>query len=146
MLQLTPEMFIAQFPEFKPQPIENDNNCCCFQDNNEFTLIDIMLQRALRYISIHCSFISDGKREYAIFLLAAHFLTLQKNITDGETSGGFQTSASIDKVSVSVAPPPTSDNFSYFLSQTIYGQEFLGLIELLPSVPNLIGGSFQRVL
>lgn len=126
---LTTQAFIAQFPEFT---------------NNEY--IDAMIGRATNYVDIHCGYICDKKKQYAIFLLTAHLLTIHGNIASGETSGGVQTGASIDKVSVSYAPPPFTNGFEYWLSQTLYGQELLALINILIATPDYIGGSFQRVL
>ena len=143
-LELTPDMFIAQFPEFAPK-VEVNDDCCCVPPPPIDDSIGLMLSRALNYVSPF-SVLCGDKKQYVVFLLTAHFLTLQNNIKDGEVSGGLQTSASIDKVSVTVAPPPFSDNFEYWLSQTIYGQQLLAFLYLQPSIPNLIGGSFQRVL
>ena len=126
---LTTQAFIAQFPEFTG----NEN-------------IDRMIGRATNYIDIHCGCMCNKKKQYAIFLLTAHLLTLYSNITSGETTGGVQTGASIDKVSVSYAPPPYTNGFEYYLNQTPYGQELLALINILIATPDYIGGSFQRVL
>lgn len=126
---LTTQAFIAQFPEFT---------------GNEY--IEAMISRAVNYVDIHCGCICDKKKQYAIFLLTAHLLTIQGNVSSGETTGGVQTSASIDKVSVSYAPPPYTNGFEYWLSQTPYGQELLALINILIATPDYIGGSFQRVL
>ena len=144
--QLTPEMFIAQFPEFAPKPsADNDGNCCCPIIEPINPIIETMITRALNYFSPF-SVLCGERKQYAVFLLTAHFLTLQNNINDSETSGGLQTGASIDKVSVTVAPPPFSDGFEYFMNQTVYGQQLLAFLNNLSAVPNLIGGSFQRVL
>lgn len=145
-IQLTSDMFIAQFPEFAPKQLENeDGDCCCCPTEPIDPTIDTMIARALNYISPY-SVICGNKKQYVVFLLTAHFLTLQNNIKNGETSGGLETSASIDKVSITITPPPFSDNFEYWLNQTTYGQQLLAFLYLQSAVPNLIGGSFQRVL
>ncbi len=125
---LTSQLFLTQFPEF---------------EGNEY--IDMMIGRAINYIDIHCGCICN-KKQYAIFLLTAHLLTIQGNIGNGETTGGIQTSASIDKVSVSIAPPPFTNNFEYWSGQSPYGAELLALINLSVATPDYTGGSFQRVL
>lgn len=127
-VELTEDAFISQFPEFSK--VEN---------------VELFINRAVNYFS-PCMEICGNKYQYIIFLLTAHFLSLQDDIKDGDYSGGIQTSASIDRVNVSVAPAPFSDNFEYFLSQTIYGQQLLALLNLLITTPQYIGGSFQRVL
>lgn len=126
--EYTAQVFISQFPEF-----ENAEN------------IDLYINRALLYVSPWSAFCKDRK-QYVVFLLAAHLLALQGNINNGETTGGLQTGASIDKVSVSVAPPPFSDGFEYWLSQTVYGQTLLAFLDMIAAVPTFIGGSFNRVL
>lgn len=127
--ELTTQVFIAQFPEF---------------DGNEY--IEIMISRALNWYDVYNSCLKCGKKQYIIFLLTAHLLTQQNAILSGDTTGGLQTSASIDKVSVSVAPAPYSDNFDYWLSSSRYGQELLGFLEMQTITPAYFGGSFQRVL
>lgn len=126
--EYTAQVFISQFPEFE----STDN-------------IDLYINRALLYISPWSAFCKDRK-QYVVFLLAAHLLALQNNINNGENTGGLQTGASIDKVSVSVAPPPFSDGFEYWLSQTIYGQTLLAFFDMIAPLPTFIGGSYNRVL
>lgn len=126
--EYTEQFFISQFPEF-----EGAKN------------IELYINRALLYISPYTGLCKDRK-QYVVFLLTAHFMALQNNIDNGETSGGLQTGASIDKVSVSIAPPPFSDGFEYWLNQTIYGQTLLAFLDTVAALPAFIGGSFNRVL
>ena len=125
---LTEDIFISQFPEFA-----NSEN------------IDNMIGRATLYITPFNALCCD-RQQYVVFLLTAHFLALQNNINDGDSSGGLETGATVDKVSVSIAPPPFTDGFEYWLSQTTYGQQLLAFLNILSATPNYIGGSFQRVL
>lgn len=127
--ELTQLSFIAQFPEFA----QTDN-------------IELMIGRALMYIDLHFSYFCGKDKIYAIYLLTAHLLTMQDAISQGDSTGGLQTSASIDRVSVSVAIPSDLNALSYWLTQSRYGQELLALIELKVATPGIIGGSFQRVL
>lgn len=126
--EYTAQVFLTQFPEFE----STDN-------------IDLYINRALLYISPFSALCKDRK-QYVVFLLAAHLMALQNNIDNGENTGGLQTGASIDKVSVSVAPPPFSDGFEYWLSQTIYGQTLLAFFDMIAPLPTFIGGSYNRVL
>lgn len=126
--EYTEQVFISQFPEFE----ETQN-------------IELYINRALLYISPYSAFCSERK-QYVVFLLAAHLMALQNDLNNGETTGGLQTGASIDKVSVTVAPPPFSDGFEYWLNQTTYGQQLLAFFNVMASVPNYVGGTFQRVL
>lgn len=126
---LTPQIFIAQFPEF---------------EGNQY--IDAMLARAQNWFDLYEMCLKCRQKQYLIFLLAAHLLSQQEAIANGDTTGGIQTGASIDKISVSVAPAPYSDTFEYWLSGSRYGQELLGFLEFKTITPVYFGGSFQRVL
>lgn len=125
---LTDSVFIAEYPEF-----ENEPN------------IDLFLNRAILYFD-KCTCFCDREKQYIVFLLTAHLLTQNNEIQEGDISGGIQTSASIDKISVSVAPAPYEDGFEYWLSQTKYGQQLLAFINIKTITPTYIGGSFNRVL
>lgn len=126
--EYTEQAFIGQFPEFA-----------------EAQNIELYIDRALLYISPYTG-LCKNRKQYIVFLLAAHFLALQDNINQGENSGGIQTGASIDKVSVSVAPPPFTDGFDYWLNQTVYGQTLLAFLDMIAALPTYVGGTFQRVL
>ena len=126
--EYTQQVFISQFPEFT-----NTDN------------VELYINRALLYFERHCWFCAKRK-QYAVFLIAAHLLALQDNIGNGENSGGLQTGASIDKVSVSIAPPPFSDASDYFFNQTVYGQELLAFFDTIATLPKFIGGTINRVL
>ena len=126
---LTSQMFIAQFPEFN----NNDN-------------IEMMIDRALNYIEIHFCHLRPKQKQYVVFLLTAHLLCQQDAINKGETAGGLQTGASIDKISVSVAPAPYSDNFDYWLSLSKYGLELLAFLNTIPATPGYVPGTKARIL
>lgn len=127
---ITVEEFVKQFPEFADNP------------NNERMLI-----RAQCFIStVNYGALTDCCRTLAIYLFTAHLLTLQNSIEDGDTTGGIQASASIDKVSISMIPPPSSDQFDFWLNQTQYGAELLVLLSTRIVTPQYVGGSFIRVL
>ena len=125
---LTEEIFISQFPEF-----QNANN------------IELYINRATLYFE-KCTCFLESEKQYAVFLLTAHLLVSQNEINDGDTSGGIQTSASIDKISVGIAQPLFQDGFEYWLNQSRYGQELLAFINSKIVTPRFVGGSFQRVL
>lgn len=125
---VNPDIFIGEFPEFS----ENTN-------------VGLMLSRAVNYFEKNTCF-CDLYNQYAVFLLAAHLLSQQNNILNGDTAGGVQQSASIDKISVSNAPAPYSDNFDYWLNQSVYGQELLAYLNMKVVTPQYVGGSFVRVL
>jgi len=129
-VNVTAEEFRESFPEFSDA--EN---------------IEIYLARTKCYISAEdYGVLSSDCRKLAIYLFTAHLLTLQKNIAEGQTSAGLTASASIDRVSVSMVPPPSLCEFEYWLNQTLYGVELLSLLSSKLPVPMLLGGSFVRTL
>jgi len=76
-------------------------------------------------------------------LVVAHMLMLRQMAAKGESPSGAVTSATIDKVSVSFAAPPTSSNWSHWYNLTPFGQQYLALIKRC-SVPRYIGGMGER--
>lgn len=128
---LTSTMFIAQFPEF---------------ENTDSNLIEIMINRAKLFVQL-CSFDCRGKAQLVIFLYAAHFLTLQNWINDGDSAGGMETSASIDRVSVSKTLATNNAESTFItLPYTKYGEMLMEFFNLHFPTPQYWGGSVTRVL
>lgn len=129
-VEVTVEDFILQFPEFSDNP-----------DNTR------MLERAQCYVStVNYGALTDCCRKLAIYLFTAHLLTLQNKIKERDMTTGMQTGASIDKINVTITPPPSTDQFEYWLNLTPYGAQLLALISSRISTPQIVGGSFVRVL
>lgn len=76
-------------------------------------------------------------------LMVAHLLALSASATSGGTSGQV-TSASIDKVSVSIAAPPSKDGWSYWLSSSPYGMQLWALIQRCSATGMYVGGLPER--
>jgi len=82
-----------------------------------------------------------GDRDYALFLLTAHILTLKKQSADALATGGDGNvigrvkKAIVGSVTVDTDSPNgyLSNDISYWLSQTQYGIELLAYLEM--SVP-----------
>ena len=128
---LTSELFIAQFPEFQ---------------NVSVDLIETMINRATLFVEL-CSFECGKKAQLVIFLYAAHFLTLQAWIENGDSSGGMETSASIDRVSVSkTLATNNADSTFVTLPYTKYGEMLMEFFNLHFPTPQYWGGSVTRVL
>lgn len=109
-------LFRAQFCAFKDQGLYPDScitvnwdmATCYFQDNNPcFT---------------------DSCTRLILNSLTAHLLELNNIITSGE-SVGVVTSATIDKVTVTLAPPPGEDQWDRRLSSTPYGAQAQALMQ-----------------
>jgi hypothetical protein len=65
----------------------------------------------------------------ALNLMTAHLVFLASLIASGNTPG-VMTGATIDKISVTLEPPPSSNNWQYWLNQSPYGQQLLALLSV----------------
>lgn len=65
----------------------------------------------------------------AMNLMTAHLTALSVLIARGETPM-IQTGATIDKITVSLEPPPVKGMFEYWLATTPYGMQLLALLEI----------------
>lgn len=75
-------------------------------------------------------------RQYAINLFVAHLVYIAGLIAIGQVPGLMQT-ATIDKVTVGLTPPPLKNQFQWWLSVTPYGQQLLSLLQV-----NSVGGFY----
>ena len=124
--------FRLRFPEF----------------SNSTDYPDDFLQRywdmAVCYISDESyGCLSGDCRELALQLLTAHLTKIGEDTTSGETPA-FVNSATVDKVSVSTTPPPTKDQFEWWLSLTSYGQQLLSLLRTKAAGGFYIGGNPEK--
>lgn len=62
-------------------------------------------------------------------LMTAH-ITALADIQATGSDPGIVTGASIDKVSVTLQPPPGTNQWQYWLNQTPYGQQLLALLQV----------------
>lgn len=90
-------------------------------------------------------------RENALLYVTAHIMQLENAANgsfgqDAEASSGVIQSATIDKISVAVKIPPSSEksNFAWWLSQTPYGQNALALLSVAAAGGLYIGGLPER--
>ena len=90
-------------------------------------------------------------RENALLYVTAHVIQLENAANGGSgndktASAGLITSASIDKISVTVQVPPGADKsqFSWWLNQTPYGQAALALLSTAAVGGLYIGGLPER--
>lgn len=104
-----------------------------------------------RHFDAACSHVSprnagplQGKdRQRALNLMTAHLLHLEQLILSG-SAGGVVQGAAIDKVSVTLTPPPIKKQFDWWLNQSPYGQELLVLLKGKGAGGFYIGGSPER--
>jgi hypothetical protein len=68
-------------------------------------------------------------RQRALDLMAAHLAKLADMINSGQTPGLVQGST-IDKISVTLTPPPQTDQFLWWLNLTGYGAQLAALLSV----------------
>lgn len=88
-------------------------------------------------------------RQLALNFMTAHLTALSVIIAGGQVPGLMQ-NATIDKVSVSLTPPPIPNQWQWWLNLTPYGQQLLALLEARSVGGDYIGGlpelsSFRKV-
>lgn len=103
------DAFRAQFPGLFPDPPNTD------------AFIEIFWDAAICYVSNSTvGSLSEACRRQVLNLVTAHLITLMESSVAGNQPG-FVTSASIDKISVSIAAPTNKSAFQFFLNQTPFG-------------------------
>lgn len=126
-----PAIFRSLFPAF---------SCTSAYPN---TMLDMFWDSATNFISNKQYFFSGGLRpaqqRYALNLMTAHLVYLNAQISKGENTGLMQ-GATIDKISVTLTPPPDLDKFSYWLNQSPYGQQLLAMLDLASTGGFYFGG------
>lgn len=79
------------------------------------------------------------QRTTSLNLLTAHIAALSTIAAKGENTGLLQ-SAGIDKVNVSLTPPPEVNQWQWWLNQTPYGQQYLALMQVMAVGGFFVGG------
>lgn len=119
---VTPALFRSAFPEF----------------SNATNYTDALLTRFITMAEAYCSTknfrVKPATRILLIELMTAHLITLNNiDPTTHESTGsssisGFETSATIDGVSVSLQPPVAKNAFETWINSTGYGQQYWALL------------------
>ena len=118
------ETFLARFPEF--------------DDSEKYPIAKIQNygDRAMMHItqSVPGMPMVGHYREYALFLMTAHLITLdaQDDANDpGSALSGTPFKATVGSVSIEATKPNsfTSDDWNYWLNQTKYGRELLAYLD-----------------
>lgn len=103
-------------------------------------LINAQAANALCFLGTH----NCGCDTLSWQLMTAHLLALATAQASGSGQSGQVTSASIDKVSVSITPPPTRDGFTYWLGMTPYGLQLFALLSRCAAGGIYVGGRPER--
>ncbi len=80
-----------------------------------------------------------NQQTQALYLMTAHLGTIARSIQTNNVVGVL-TQASIDKVSVTLEPPPSSNQWQYWLNSTPYGQQLLALLQVISVGGTFVGG------
>lgn len=97
-----------------------------------------------------CGGLKLARKTYALNLMTAHIAALNTIIASGQTPGQVQSSG-IDKISVSLTPPPQANQWQWWLGLTPYGQQLLALLQTASVGGFYVGGlpetaAFRKVL
>lgn len=95
---------------------------------------------AILYVNSMDSCLLNGDAlQYAINAMTAHLAYLTPLIIAGEKPG-FETDATIDKISVAIMPPPVSNFWNFWLSSSPYGQALLAFLRVQTAGGLMTGG------
>ena len=127
--------FRALYPDFTSETVYTN---AIIEDNFDFATTYIANETNCR--------IDEKKLTRMLYLMTAHLLVLNvanPNGNDDFTNGNV-TSASIDKISVSINTLQTKSAFQHFLNSTKYGVQLLSLLSLLAIGGISVGGLPER--
>lgn len=83
--------------------------------------------------------LNDGCRQLALNMMTAHLTATSVLIANGQTSILIQ-SSTIDKITVTLTPPPVKNQWRWWLSTTPYGMQLLSLLAANSAGGFYIGG------
>lgn len=127
--------FRVQFPQFANPTVFPDITLQAYWDT------------ASQYIANQsqegfCGGMTDAQLLLALNLMTAHLAALSVIMANGSgQTPGLVQSATIDKVTVSLTPPPVTDQFQWWLSLTPYGQQLLALLQVQSVGGFYVGGA-----
>lgn len=83
--------------------------------------------------------LTDAQHVLALNLMTAHLAQLATLLANGQTPT-ITSAAGIDKINVTLVPPPTPDQWSYWLNTTVYGMQMLALFDVQSVGGIYVGG------
>jgi hypothetical protein len=127
-----PADFRIQYPQFQDTNAYPDsvltqwfNNATCYIDN------------------VNSGDLNNNCLILALLLMTAHLAAIATLANTGQISGQLQ-SSTIDKITVTLTPPPNKNDFRWWLSQTPYGQQLLALLDTTSVGGFIAGGAPER--
>jgi hypothetical protein len=110
-------LFREKYPEFTDPPYTDEQLQQCWNT-------------ATCYISDQdCGKMQGDCRETALNLMTAHLCKIANLASTGSGVSELTQSATIDKVSVTQVTPPVRNQWQWWLSTTIYGQQLFALLQ-----------------
>jgi hypothetical protein len=128
MYAFDPAEFRAAFPEFADLEQWPD---ALLSRMNGTALIHIPARPGKR--------LHGAARELAIAYMTAHLLKLERAAVTGSTAG-LVAGATVDKVSVSLTPPPVTGQQTWWYALTPYGSALLALLKSKAAGGLYVGG------
>ncbi len=94
-------------------------------------------------------YLQDDGRAKALNLMTAHLIALADTVKAGQMPS-MVSASTVDKISVTLTPPPIKSQWQWWLSLTPYGQQLLALLSASAAGGFYIGGlpessGFRRV-
>lgn len=106
--------------------------------------LQMFFDTATCYVSdADCGRLTGTCRLRALNLMTAHLVALSDIINTGGAPA-FVTSATVGSVTVAVQPPPSGDQWQWWLSLTPYGQQLHALLSVTAVAGFYVGGSRER--
>lgn len=126
--------FRAQFPAFTSTTKYPDG-----QLSGYFTMATVYIYPK------DWSGLCGAQLQLVLDLMTAHLTWLNQLVVSGNTAVAPLAGASIDKVSITLTPPPTNTSaWAYWLNSTPYGKQLLALLRLLSRGGGIVGGTPER--
>ncbi|CAH0447385.1 hypothetical protein LMG10661_03451 [Ralstonia syzygii subsp. syzygii] len=138
LIQFDVGAFRSAFPAFASETAYPD------------TLLSATWDAGTCYVSPeNYGYLQGDCRARALNLMTAHLIALADIVKGGQTPG-MVSAATIDKVQVTLTPPPVKSQWQWWLSLTPYGQQLLALLSsaaaggfYISGLPE--GSAFRRV-
>lgn len=123
------KIFRGLFPAFKNPTVYSAD------------VLSLLWETATAYVSnqtggCYIGGLTTAQQTLALNQMTAHLTALQTQIDSGQGTGLVQ-SATVDKVTVSLTPPPETNQWQWWLNQTPYGQQLLALLSV-----KAVGGNY----
>ena len=121
--------FIALVPEY--------SDTTCYPE----ATLQAFWNSAINYVDdYNWGEVNNDKRQYALNLMTAHVIYIS-NLAKERTVPYLMQTANIDKVNVSLTPPPLKNQWQWWLSISPWGQQLFALLQGASVGGNYIGGS-----